>query len=637
MHNRLLTHLSGYVNAVFRDIAYAYLQPREMVRDKARLLHELGVNGLRIVTIDLPALCKHLDRCLDEQLYTPSGLRLGACKAVKVPVFLRDLYLQVFDSGGSLLECPSIDAIAALRQLMLGLKRLRVKYREEGLRNEIDDFISVEANMRSPDLDWSSDRRLSDVDHHRLSFDNWVVTDRERVLARALARTCDVVSASLGSFDAIGPEGTGLPSRHGPGVVADLSRQESKYSFRDWPDKLDQVFPYDLYGCSDLGSGKLVGHELPYRNREVPSRMIAVPKEHSKPRLIAAEPSAHQWCQQSVRSWLEDAILRCSLKHCISFRDQSPNQHAAIAGSRDGSLATIDLSSASDRLSCALVERAFRANPTFLDALHACRTRWLRYEHPLHGVNHLRLKKFAPMGSAVTFPVQSVVYAMCAIAAILIEDGLHINNASVHCASKKVRVFGDDIVVPAGPCRLTLEEILTFVGMKVNRSKTFGNLLGRFRESCGVDSFKGYNVTPARLLNLPNVSAPCAAGALIEQANNFFEKGMWNTAEWVASHLRDYRKVIPIVHVASGALGLTSFVGTSLGHLSKRFNGALMSDEYKVLVPAVKQEVLETDGPLTLFQWFTESHDPRIPWVPGIRVRVAAKVRLGWRGAIYFN
>lgn len=80
MHNRLLTHLSGYVNAVFKDIAYAYLQPREMVRDKARLLHELGVNGLRIVTIDLPALCKHLDRCLDEQLYTPSGLRLGACK-----------------------------------------------------------------------------------------------------------------------------------------------------------------------------------------------------------------------------------------------------------------------------------------------------------------------------------------------------------------------------------------------------------------------------------------------------------------------------------------------------------------------------------------------------------------------------
>lgn len=630
MNNRLQTVLRGYVEALFKDLGFAYLQPRELVRDKTRLLHELEVNGLRVLTIDLPALGKHLDRCLENRVYIPSHGRYGRVGKAGVPVFLRDLYLQVFSPGGGLLALPSIGAIAALKQLFSCLKRLRVPYLEKGLRDEVNSFVSTESEIRPPDLDWNGDSPISDFPR-RLSFDDFGDSQCSLQDIRKLSRVFDAVATSFGAFNPL--EGTGLASRHGPGVVADLKRTESKYSFRDWPAKLDAVFPYDLYGTRDLGFSSLVGHELPYRNREVPSRMIAVPKEHSKPRLIAAEPSAHQWVQQSVRSWLEDRLKGTVLRNCISFRDQSRNQILARQGSIDGSLSTIDLSSASDRLSCATVERAFRSNPTLLDALHACRTRWLRFEHPTGGVNYLLLKKFAPMGSSVTFPVQSIVYACVAIAAVLIARNLKPSDLNIAKASKLVRVFGDDIIAPTDCCKSTLLPLLAFIGMKVNASKTFVSPDGRFRESCGVEAFMGFDITPARILNLDSVSSSCDLGALVAQVNNLWRKGWWNLANWLETSIsRKYINSLPVISMSSGALGLASFCGSSFHHLRRRWSKDLHCEEYQVQVPRVRDTVLETDGHHSLFQWFTEMPDPMLKaWQPGIRVKTAAYTRLGWK------
>lgn len=56
VQNSLVSHLTGYINAMFKDIRWAYLSGSEWERDNSRLVHELETKGLRILTLDLPAL-----------------------------------------------------------------------------------------------------------------------------------------------------------------------------------------------------------------------------------------------------------------------------------------------------------------------------------------------------------------------------------------------------------------------------------------------------------------------------------------------------------------------------------------------------------------------------------------------------
>ena len=90
------------------------------------------------------------------------------------------------------------------------------------------------------------------------------------------------------------------------------------------------------------------------------------------------------------------------------------------------------------------------------------------------------------MGNATTFPVQSLVFwAICV--ASLQRQGFHQPGA--------VFVFGDDIEVPSVCAQGVIDDLESF-GLLVNRTKSFWR--GAFRESCGVDAFKGVNVTPIR-------------------------------------------------------------------------------------------------------------------------------------------
>lgn len=636
MQNSLVTHLRGYVEAMFKDIAFDYRRTRDWERDKARLLHELEFHGPRILTVSLPALCKHLDKCLANGLYTPSNIALGRCwKGSQVPVFLRDLYLQIFSREGVVLETPSVLAVDAVRQLLLGCKKIELPCPAGGVVNEIKSFINVEARVRHSSLDWELDVLGSDraSDLHFADFDS-VNPNVGRLPSRdasILSAVADRISASFGDLSLEKPDE--LP-RHGPGVVADLKKGVSKYSFTDWPTKLDLVFPYDLYATTDFGSSKLEDHELSYRNREVPSRLIAVPKDLTKPRLIAAEPSQHQWIQQLVRSQLEARLLNTCLKNCVSFRDQGLNKRFAIEGSRTGRFATIDLSAASDRLSCAVVERFFRTNPTILDRLHACRTRWLRIDIERTQACYLTLKKFAPMGSAVTFPVQSIVYAGIAIASVLITRGWKLTSANMTRASKLVTVYGDDIIVPTDCCRKTIG-ILETLGLKVNVDKTYES--GYFRESCGVEAFKGTVVSPARVLSPTDRASLGNLSSLLQTSNNFWKRGWWHTAKWLESTFTDYRKLLPVVGVGCQVPGLLSFCGTSLDHLSSRRSKTLHRNEVKVMKPHNKVHTLQTDGPHRLFQYFIERPAPDLTtWESGTRDKTVVDMRPGWADVLYF-
>ena len=103
------------------------------------------------------------------------------------------------------------------------------------------------------------------------------------------------------------------------------------------------------------------------------------------------------------------------------------------------------------------------------------------------------------MGNGTTFPVQSIVYAILSIAAILYEKGAGYGNAQIDDAVQEIQVFGDDIILPSFAVP-TLALLLEHLQLKVNWRKTHAK--GHFRESCGMDAFRGADVTPLYLRDL---------------------------------------------------------------------------------------------------------------------------------------
>jgi hypothetical protein len=162
-----------------------------------------------------------------------------------------------------------------------------------------------------------------------------------------------------------------------------------------------------------------------------------------------------------------------------------------LSGSRDGIISTIDLSEASDRVSLALVEEIFGFNPTFLRYLRLSRSRFVQTEDG----ELVLLNKFASMGSALTFPIESMVFLTIVITAICRKRGDFSRKTvrSLRKRSDTLSIYGDDIIIPTDVYPEVVQS-LSSLGMKVNESKSFST--GKFRESCGIDAYDGQVVTP---------------------------------------------------------------------------------------------------------------------------------------------
>lgn len=660
-----LSHIRGYITAILKDLAWMYGRPSDWERDHSRLHHELGIKGVRLITIDFPALAKHFDQCLDLGLYTPSALPLSrrCSKVIVVPAFLQGLYLRVFDSEGKLRVAPCPDAILGIRTILMGAKKLRLPYKKGSLHEELDQFLICEQAIRNPTLNWVGDD-LFDSDHSSSERDQrrslqGRLGQRPLHLAKRLhladaqprsscqlelalgldplrgldprlvgtiQQVADIVSSSFGDFHIERP--SELP-KHGPGVVSDVKVGQSKFDFPNWTSKTDAIFPYDMYGTSSIGEP--YSHDRTvyrYTSREVACKLIAVPKTAKGPRLIAAEPSAHQWLQQLILNQLVERLSDTPISASVRFDDQTRNRDFALKGSIDGSFSTIDLSSASDRLSCWSVERFFRANITLLERLHASRTRSARWEsredYPSFGVV---LKKFAPMGSACTFPVQSIIYCCVAIAVRLYLSKTAVTTRSIEDASNRCSVFGDDIIVPQNDCPSVISA-LEYLGLKVNAAKTF--YTGKFRESCGIDAWGGYDVTPPYVLTLGNSIRYADGVSSAEVTNNFFTKGFWNTTKYLQELIGPICKIIPITR--RGDLGSTffSYSGASLQHLKRRYNSSLQREEVRCLTTKSSKDRGPSSPASRLFQWFIEKPRPDTHWVSGVASRKDSISSPGW-------
>lgn len=625
-------------------------------RDKLRISQLVRARGVSVFTLDLPAHLKHFDRCLSSGTYVKSGLPLSRTinSQSPIPRLFQGLVLRIFDETGSLRHNPCTDSIALLRQLYAVGKKAALECKDSRVYETISDFYSIEKDLPEPDLNWNGTNRSCLPGTNNVSgmhcqdyavgsgdtdLDMWCRgsdTTRQAVLG-TVQQVADTVTTSLGFFDP-----TLWMPKHGPGAVADLKSYEFKYDFKCWSERLETVFPYDVFAFANYnmwadsvqeGNAAL---SMPWESIEddiYPSRLICVPKTQKGPRLIAAEPVAHQWCQQVIWNFLDDRVHSSWLSGFIKFRDQKFNQEGARLASLDGSGWTVDLSAASDRLTCRLVERLFRGNPPLLKALYASRT-----THIVQGLDKkispdpIPLKKFSTMGSACTFPIQTLSFLMLAIAATLISRQLRPTYENMHRLSGTIRVFGDDIVVPSDAGEV-LEVLLTHFSFKVNQDKT--HRTGLFRESCGLDAYKGVEVTPAYYVKVPTARKPESIASAVECSNNFYFKGYWATAEEIRDQVGI--KLIPVIHVDSGLFGFKSYSPqTSL--LKQRWNKELQRTEFWTMRITAKSKKTKVQTSGALLQYFTEGprHFDGLEWLTqtewesGIAQRARVKLRACW-------
>lgn len=173
-----------------------------------------------------------------------------------------------------------------------------------------------------------------------------------------------------------------------------------------------------------------------------------------------------------------DYMARRLVRFGIGTRDQTPNQVLAREGSLTGDLATLDLRSASDTIAIELVYHLLPVD--WANALSTCRCKHVTYRNA-----RLRLEKFSSMGNGYTFPLETLIFWALTKATV---DGL---GPSV--AGDAVSVYGDDVILPSRHFD-ALGSVLKACGFLVNTSKSFHT--GPFRESCGADWYRGFNIRP---------------------------------------------------------------------------------------------------------------------------------------------
>lgn len=197
-----------------------------------------------------------------------------------------------------------------------------------------------------------------------------------------------------------------------------------------------------------------------------------VPKSSKTLRSIGVEPTLNGFGQQGIGKYLKKQLRRVG----VDLSDQTRNQRLACVGSINGSLATVDMSSASDTISYGLVMHLLPWDWfCFLDRF---RTGAVEYKGKL-----IRLNKFSSMGNSYTFELESLIFYSLAYATC-VHLGLD---------PKIVSVYGDDVIIPSEAMQL-LSEVIEVCGFVVNKTKSFST--GPFRESCGADYLVGFDIRP---------------------------------------------------------------------------------------------------------------------------------------------
>jgi hypothetical protein len=203
-----------------------------------------------------------------------------------------------------------------------------------------------------------------------------------------------------------------------------------------------------------------------------PSKLVFVPKSSKTDRPIGIEPTINGFFQKGIGNYLKKRLRFSG----VDLSTQELNREAAYRGSINGTLSTIDLSSASDTISCSVVLELLPL--PWVDFLDRFRSTEATYK----GVTY-SLQRFSSMGNAYTFELETAIfYSLC--------YGVYKSRGLDH---KNLLTYGDDIIVDTEVFD-SVVEVLEYCGFSLNRDKSFSS--GPFRESCGADFYMGFDIRP---------------------------------------------------------------------------------------------------------------------------------------------
>lgn len=254
---------------------------------------------------------------------------------------------------------------------------------------------------------------------------------------------------------------------------------------------------------------------LPYNVRT--AHAVAVPKSFKAARIIAEEESTRQWYLQAIRSRLEQCIKRNGYSNHIGLENQGINQLRALLGSMEPeAYCTIDLSSASDRLSYALFVDLFPQE--LVNTVREWRSSTVCVDGKVYATSMC-----ATSGSAVCFVIESIVfYAIARFASEL--------NGEEDMAYS----YGDDIIVGSKSYQTTCE-MLEALGFVVNIDKSFCPP-SQYRESCGVEFLNGENCTTVYFPRKPITDDVDSVESLTKLHNRLYE--VWPVHVFLKTELR---------------------------------------------------------------------------------------------------
>lgn len=391
-----------------------------------------------------------------------------------------------------------------------------------------------------------------------------------------------------------------LEGKHGPGAVAEGLKSNQKWTallagLVDLDPRMGDIGYDTVYG---LYSDRIADTRPAVIPASESARLVTVPKTYKSLRTITVEPVANQFLQQAYNAHLRKEIERCTvLRQCLTLTSQEPNQILALEGSLTGAWCTIDLKSASDLLSTDLVKAAFAHRPRFYSGIMSCRTPEVDV-----GEDRVKLRKYAGMGNATTFPVQSYVFALIAIASMVGNDE-SLTLAKLQRLASNIRVFGDDIIVKT-ECYPALAEWIESCGLRINHKKTFSE--GFFRESCGTDAYRGTKVTPIylRVDPLSAVTDSRSFVSLLSTCNQLWLDCLYSTSDALRKIL-DKVRTLPLVNRECPGLGYHTHQNLCF---RQRWSETLHRYEVRTYVPVPVREHDEIDGYAALFKFF---HSPR--------------------------
>jgi len=473
--------------------------------ERSKISRRIAAEGLQFLTVTLPRLGKAFDKALSSgTAFNPQGFE--KIPGTTTPKLLGWLSSRVFDDTGILRKDVSIEAVKHYRQFVYLLYKLELPYATKTCEKVIEAFVQTEVDLANCKIDES---------------------DQVIRMARSFTTRC------LGDFDH-----RDIHPRHGPGAVATGETGLSKACFKRIYSSIEAIYPFTEYFCFNMGH---VADEL----QEIESletletgtaKVVLVPKDSRGPRLISCEPLEYQWIQQGIAKALVSRLesSRFTAGH-VNFTDQTVNQRLALLGSISGDYVTLDMKEASDRVSTELVTQLFQGTP-LLEGLLATRSGFTK----LPDGRVIALKKFAPMGSALCFPVEAFVFYALAVAVLRVHA-----RYTWRKAMESVWVYGDDLIILGKDFPLILQHLPKF-GLLFNEGKCC--TAGFFRESCGCDAFKGVDVTPIKLRSVWDTSKrrtdPGGLASYVSYSNSLYLAGYYEASQFIEDAVR---KVYPFV------------------------------------------------------------------------------------------